>query len=644
MKKLTVEVLLERLKDRPWLKLNLSTFKNIRTQALFIDDAYGEFWATPHQIIYQGSNHPLRGAAIKASKNTKYPQNPDIVESLVKKDRPWISLKKETFISFCKSCIWVDDTYGEFNLSPYQVIIKGSQHFTRSKTHPADEVEKEIQKQKPHLSIDKSTYKNKRTKFRLIDSEYGDWWGTAANLIRGVGDHPERIKATKVIPLNEIISKLPRGISLLEETYNGISNKCQFLDSEFGLFEALPYRVISGGSRHPERKNHWTDEKIDQLILNKNIPIRRLSSFTKSYEPLLFEDLEFGTYSCTVNALKEGHSHKRRGYNKLIKNKDKIIEYLAINRPFIKLIDYKGSTVSSLFLDEKFGEYSMIPRRILQEGGLHPKRIETDIENIFSSILNIPRFNKTPPEILGSSFKNYRPDFKLDSKTYVNCDGLFWHSEANKDKNYHFKLREEFDSVGLKLLQFYSDEIKNKSNIIKSICLNSIGNTSIKIGARKTKIQNIKRDFFEKNHLMGAHFSSRSIGLIFEGQVVAGMSYKLQKKTLFIERFCSVLNTTVVGAFTKLLNYIIKIYQPTTVINFVDLRYGTGKNLLTLGFELEKIHLGFKWTNGTKTFHRLKCKANMDFRKLSEKEYAEELGWFKIYDAGQAKYVLHIKN
>ena len=30
----------------------------------------------------------------------------------------------------------------------------------------------------------------------------------------------------------------------------------------------------------------------------------------------------------------------------------------------------------------------------------------------------------------------------------------------------------------------------------------------------------------------------------------------------------------------------------------------------------------------------------MDDRNLSQKKHAEELKWYKIYDAGQAKYVL----
>ena len=76
------------------------------------------------------------------------------------------------------------------------------------------------------------------------------------------------------------------------------------------------------------------------------------------------------------------------------------------------------------------------------------------------------------------------------------------------------------------------------------------------------------------------------------------------------------------------------------ILSFVDLRYGNGKSLESIGFTRESVSLGWKWTDGCSTYNRLWCRANMDERKLSEREHADELGWYKIYDAGQAKYIL----
>ncbi|MEM4359960.1 MAG: hypothetical protein QXT45_05475 [Candidatus Bilamarchaeaceae archaeon] len=63
-----------------------------------------------------------------------------------------------------------------------------------------------------------------------------------------------------------------------------------------------------------------------------------------------------------------------------------------------------------------------------------------------------------------------------------------------------------------------------------------------------------------------------------------------------------------------------------------------------MGFVKVKDILGWEWTDLKTTYNRLQCRANMDERKLKEKEYAAELGWFKIYDAGQRLFEkdLHI--
>lgn len=131
------------------------------------------------------------------------------------------------------------------------------------------------------------------------------------------------------------------------------------------------------------------------------------------------------------------------------------------------------------------------------------------------------------------------------------------------------------------------------------------------------------------------------VGLEKDGEVLTAISYQVIKRELHIIRFCSKLNTQVVGGFSKLLSHVLKetAGRIDRVVNFVDLRYGTGKYLLQLDFKLVSKSLGWKWTDGANTYNRRKCRANMDERRLTEKEHASELGWYKIYDAGQAKYV-----
>jgi len=92
----------------------------------------------------------------------------------------------------------------------------------------------------------------------------------------------------------------------------------------------------------------------------------------------------------------------------------------------------------------------------------------------------------------------------------------------------------------------------------------------------------------------------------------------------------------------KRLNHLEKnILQPniSEIHNWIDLRYETGNYLLNKSFLLSEETLDYNWTDYKNTYNKLKCHANMDNRKLSEKEYAIELKLQKIYDAGQQLYI-----
>lgn len=275
---------------------------------------------------------------------------------------------------------------------------------------------------------------------------------------------------------------------------------------------------------------------------------------------------------------------------------------------------------------------------------------KTKLEILFEELMDITHFNKTIPAFKDHDIK-YRPDFKLTESTFVNVDGLYWHSEHQKDKKYHLDMRKEFDKRNLRLLQFRGDEVRSKPEIVKSIVNNNINKNSKKLFARKTICRPVAQSeakiFLERNHLMGS-MSAKHIGLYAkegEKKLVSIMSFKQRKNVCKIERFCSQINTSVVGGFSKLLKALEIEYineNITEIYNWVDLRYGTGDHLANKDFVLEKETLGWKWSDGESTYNRLRCRANMDDRKLTQQEHADELGWYKIYDSGQRLWIKNI--
>jgi|14BtaG_2_1085337.scaffolds.fasta_scaffold00002_40 very-short-patch-repair endonuclease/predicted DNA-binding protein YlxM (UPF0122 family) len=272
---------------------------------------------------------------------------------------------------------------------------------------------------------------------------------------------------------------------------------------------------------------------------------------------------------------------------------------------------------------------------------------DTSIEMTLSRALNLPRHNKKFDKKRYPDL-NYKPDFKLSDKIAVNVDGLYWHSEKFKDKRYHFKMRKDFESHGLHMLQFREDEIDNKLEIVKSIIMAKSGKISKRHFARKLNLVEVSnsdaRVFLDKTHLKG-HLDAKHIGLKSGNDLIMIMSYKIYSSRLKIERLSCKLNTIVTGGFSKLLKFLEKKFSDNIrhVDYWVDLRYGTGNFLSKLGFSAERETLGFEWTDTYHVHNRLRCVANNNGNGKTEAESGKELGWVKIYDAGQRLWTKELR-
>jgi len=266
----------------------------------------------------------------------------------------------------------------------------------------------------------------------------------------------------------------------------------------------------------------------------------------------------------------------------------------------------------------------------------------TNIENILKNKLSIELHNKYF-DLERYPNLRYKPDFKLNNKLAINVDGLYWHSELVKDdKYYHFHMRKAYEDLGLKILQFREDEVNYKLDILESMINNQLFKSK-KIHGRKTNICTINQkdadQFLTENHLMG-RIKARHIGLKINDKLIMMISYKVSNNILKIERTVSKNNHIVMGGFSKLLKHLEGSLESINEIHYwVDLRYGTGNFLKQIGFIHSHDILGWKWTDLNKTYNRLHCRANMDIRKISQKEHAKELGLVKIYDAGQRLWI-----
>ena len=268
-------------------------------------------------------------------------------------------------------------------------------------------------------------------------------------------------------------------------------------------------------------------------------------------------------------------------------------------------------------------------------------------------------------KLMGFNVEKYR-DSKYEIDVFISdlnigfeFNGLYWHSELFKDKNYHFDKYHYFSNKGIQIISIYEDDWNYKNSIVKSIIKSKLNKTENIIYARKCKILEVtnseSKDFLNKNHLQGWCVSKFRYGLFFEDRLVCLLTIgknriNLGQKSIDgnyeILRFCNVLDTSVVGGFSRILSHFIKEKLPNKIITYADCSISNGNLYKANGFKM----VGFtnanyfyfskrenkKINRFSFTKHKL-IKMGFDKNK-TEKEIMFENNYYRIYDSGSIKY------
>jgi len=285
-----------------------------------------------------------------------------------------------------------------------------------------------------------------------------------------------------------------------------------------------------------------------------------------------------------------------------------------------------------------------------------------------------PKLNgtsKSEQEVL-SFIQKYYPNAKSDRiilegkeidiyieelKLGIEYNGLYWHSEigGNKDSKYHQNKTLLAKSKGIHLIQIFEDEWFNKQDIVKSIILNKMGKSPIKIFARKCKIKEVEnkiaKQFLFDNHLQ-CEINGTHIGLFYKDELVSmitmGKSRFNKKYDYEILRFCNKLNYSVTGGLSKLLKHFKKEYNPSSIITYADARYGEGKGYEKCGFiykELSKPNYFYlnkqvcRESRMKYQKHKLKDKLQTFDSTLTEWQNMQLNGFDRIWDCGNYSYI-----
>ena len=259
----------------------------------------------------------------------------------------------------------------------------------------------------------------------------------------------------------------------------------------------------------------------------------------------------------------------------------------------------------------------------------------------------------------GEVINSYREKYEIDIfipelKLGFEYNGLYWHSETNRDKNYHIDKTKYFESKDIRIIHIWEDDWYYKSDIVMSQISNLLKKSN-KIYARKTKAKIVTeideiRKFLNDNHIQGYVNSNIKIGLYEDNELVGLMTFdnfegrkKMEEGGWNLSRFCNKVGFSVVGGASKLLSFFIKSYKPKRIVSYADLDFSNGNLYKKLGFNLVKESKpDYKYVKEGKRLHKSRFKKSRLKYNSTEHEYISSMNIQKIWDCGKLKFELNL--
>ena len=254
----------------------------------------------------------------------------------------------------------------------------------------------------------------------------------------------------------------------------------------------------------------------------------------------------------------------------------------------------------------------------------------------------------------GKELDIYLPDLKIAFE----FNGVYWHNEFNKPKNYHQEKSKMCLEQNIQLIHVWEDDWLYKTEIIKDIINTKLKNNLINIGARKCIIKEVSNkdayDFLNKYHIQGGlKNNGKTIGLYYNDELVEVLSFGNLRKFMggnninnFYEiyRVCSKSGYNIQGGFSKLLKYIERVYNPKCLITYANLDYTIGNVYEKCGFIKENLSTPtYTWVikgirKHRSNFMKSKLEEFKHDSNLTEVEIMHNRGCWRCWDSGKIRF------
>lgn len=478
--------------------------------------------------------------------------------------------------------------------------------------HDVDEKKKKTKFDKHgdqnYVNVDKSRATRKK------NNKNGSWHSN---------DFSSKVKATKSLKYgNPNYSNIEKRRTTCIERY-GVDHhmKCKsvvdnakkkFADSHGGITSVFLLPEVREKAKTGNRKKSWKHILKSQLVE----PLFTLEDYLKIDDPAKCNDLKFKCKKCGT----EFNSNWNNGTCKLCPTC--YPELHGISHMELDVYDFLvGESVSS-------------------------KSIE---------VFNKTKLNRSivaPKELDIVICRNGIP------VSAIEFDGLYWHSElAGNLNNSQLAKTLACENNNIQLIHIFENEWIAKQDIVKSRLKNLLGVYNRVIYARKCEVREVdqktSKDFQEVNHIQGAVNAKVNLGLYFNDELVALMTFskaRFDKKHEWeMLRFCTKLGHHIPGGAGKLLKHFERSWNPKSIVSYADRRWSRGKLYEALGFKLDHASGPNYWylkpMNTSQLFNRTRFQKHKLANQLdtfdpglSEVENMRNNGYTRIFDCGNLVY------
>lgn len=277
---------------------------------------------------------------------------------------------------------------------------------------------------------------------------------------------------------------------------------------------------------------------------------------------------------------------------------------------------------------------------------------EVELQNLFGSwgltVVPSDRTVLAPKEI---------DIFLPEQKIGVEFNGLYWHSELYRDKNYHADKVQAAKEAGIQLIQIWEDDWVYRRRQVERMLMRKIGvSTEETVNGRDctpTTLSPVDScEFLREHHIQGSVNASVHLALQAKtGEVVAVAAFQKRKTHghVYYELVRFATSCIVRGGFSKLVTHFRRSVPDMNLVSFANLEVSDGSLYETNGWELDTVlRPDYMYVaNGLREHKfnyrkdRFRKDPNLKFEEgMTERELALLNGLYRVYDSGKLRFVL----